>query len=567
MRRFAGILFTALLVISLSLGAFAATGATGVSTFSTVSADGSCQITLNATLHLDTAVKELTFPVPVDATGITVNGSRARTTKDGDIRQIDLSRILGQVAGDFSISISYALKDVIHPAETGLELQLPLLSGFSYPVENMTFTVTLPGAFEANPSFSSGYHQADIEKDMTYSVSGNTVTGSFVKPLKDHETLLMTLPVTEVMFPRNILNVQNADVMNLAIFICAGLALLYWLFFLRNLPPRRQRNPEPPQGFTAGELGSVLACRGADLSLMALTWAQLGYLLVQVDRQGKVILHKRMDMGNERSEWEQRCFRKLFASRKPVDTQGTHYAELCRLAAKKASLRELLHPRSGNLLIFRLLASGIGLFGGINLAVALSGGAALQGLLVVIFAAIGGLCGWYIQGWLFGLILWDKSSLWTGFGGCAGLLLLGSFCGQFLPALYLVLGLLVAGLLLTFGGRRTKLGKQYQGQVLDLRRYLRSVPKGELQRIYAINPDYFFQLAPYALALGAHKRFGRQFGAIKLDRCGWLSIGADNAMTATQWAQLLEQTLESMSTRSHRLPLEKFLGLLQSLKR
>lgn len=567
MRRFAGILFTALLVICLSLGAFAATGATGVSNFSTVSADGSCQITVNATLHLDTAAKDLTFPVPGDATGITVNGSRARAPKDGDARQVDLSRILGSVSGDFSISISYTLKDVIHTGETGLELQLPLLSGFSYPVENMTFTVTLPGALETNPSFSSGYHQADIEKDMTYSVSGNTVTGSFTKTLKDHETLLMTLPVTEEMFPRNILNVQNSDIMNLAILICAGLALLYWIIFLRNLPPRRQRNPEPPQGFTAGELGSILACRGVDLSLMVLSWAQLGYLSIQADRHGNVVLHKRMDMGNERSEWEQRCFRKLFVGRKPVDTRGTHYAELCRLVAKKVSLRELLRPRSGNLLIFRILASGIGLFGGINLAIALSGGAALQGLLVVLFAALGGLCGWFAQGWLYGLFLWDRPGLWISLGSCGVLLLLGLFCGQFLPALYMVLGLLAAGILLATGGRRTKLGKQYQGQVLDLRRYLRNAPKAELQRIWKTNPDYFFQLAPYALALGVHKRFARQFGGIKLDRCGWLSLGTDNSMTAIQWAQILEQTVESMNARSRQLPMEKLLGLLQSFRK
>ncbi len=567
MRRFAGVLFTALLVICLSLGAFAATGATGVSNFSTVSSDGSCQITLSATLHLDAAVDDLLFPVPADATGITVNGSRARAPKDGQVRQVDLSRILGKVAGDFSISINYSLKDVIHSAETGLEMQLPLLSGFSYPVENMTFTVTLPGEPESSPSFSSGYHQADIEKDMTYAVSGNTVTGSFTKTLKDHETLLMTLPVTEAMFPQSILNVQNSDVMNLAILICAGLAFLYWLLFLRNLPPRRQRNPEPPQGFTAGELGSILACRGADLNLMVLTWAQLGYLLIQMDRHSKVILRKRMDMGNERSEWEQRCFRKLFGARQTVDTRGTHYAELCRLTAKKASLRELMHPRTGNLRIFRILASGIGLFGGVNLAIALSGGAALQGLLIVLFAAIGGFCGWFIQSLFYSLLLWDKPSLWTCLGSCGILLLLGIFSGHFLPALYMVLGLLAAGLLLAVGGRRTSLGRQYQGQVLDLSRYLRKVPKAELQRICAANPDYFFQLAPYALALGVHKRFARQFGALKLDRCGWLAIGTEGSMTAAQWAQIIEQTAESMSSRSRQLPMEKLLGLLQSFRK
>lgn len=566
MRRFAGILFTALLVICLSLGAFAATGATGVSSNSTVSSDGSCHVTLTATLHLDSAMDDLRFPVPVGATDITVNGSRARTSKDGEVRQIDLSRILGQASGDFSISISYSLKDVIYSGETGLEMQLPLLSGFSYPVESMSFTVTLPGALESRPAFSSGYHQADIEKDMSYVVSGNTVTGKFSKALKDHETLLMVLPVTEEMFPQNILNVQESDVTNLAVLICAALALVYWLIFLRNLPPRRKRNSLPPEGFAAGELGSIVACRGRNLNLMVLTWAQLGYLLIKIDRQGNVILHKRMDMGNERSEWEQRCFRKLFGSRKQADTHGTQYAELCRLVSKKASLRELKRSRFGNLQIFRILASGIGFFGGVDLAIALSGGAALQGLLIVLFAVLGGLCGWFVQGWAYSLFLWDRSGLWYGLSGGGILLFLGLISGQFLPALYMVLGLFVAGLLLAVGGRRTKLGRDYQGQVLDLRRYLWKIPKGEFQRICAGNPDYFFQLAPCALALGVHKQFARQFGSAKLS-CGWINLSTDQGMTAFQWSQVMEHAVNAMSARSRHLPLEKLLGLLQGLRK
>ena len=566
MRRLAGILFTALLVICLSLYGFAATGATSVFNNSTVSSDGSCRITLNVTLHLDSATDNLRFPVPVAATDITVNGSRARSTKDGELRQIDLSRIIGQAAGDFSLSISYSLKDVIHSGENGLELQLPMLSGFSYPIENMTFTITLPDALESSPSFFSGYHQADIEKDMSYLVSGNTITGMFLKPLKDHETLIMTLPVTEEMFPQTLLTIQDSDATAVAILICAGLALLYWLIFLWNLPPKPQRNSHPPQGFAAGEMGSIVACRGRNLSLMVLTWAQLGYLLIKADRNGNIILHKRMDMGNERAEWEQRCFRKIFGSRKQADTQGTQYAELSRLVGKRASLKELIGSRAGNLQIFRALASGIGFFGGVDLAIALSGGAALQGLLIVIFAILGGLGGWFIQGWAYNLFLWDKRSFWFSLFSCAALLFLGIISGQFLTALYMILGLLVAGLLLTFGGRRTDLGRSYQGQVLDLRRYLRKISKGDLQRICARNPDYFFQMLPCALALGVHKSFAKQFGAAKLS-CSWLIIGNNEGLTAIQWARAAEHAVTAMTERSRHLPIEKLLGLLQGFRK
>ena len=117
------------------------------------------------------------------------------------------------------------------------------------------------------------------------------------------------------------------------------------------------------------------------------------------------------------------------------------------------------------------------------------------------------------------------------------------------------------------GGRRTKLGRTYQGQVLDLRRYLVKIPKSDLQRICAANPEYFFQTLPYALALGVHKRFAKQFGMTKRDCCSWLSTTTEEKRTALQWALYLEQVVDAMSDRNRKLPFEKFLALIQSFRR
>lgn len=569
MRRIAGLALILAMLFSFALVAEAATSATGVSGFATVASDGSCQITLTATIHVESAGGKLSFPVPAKAANVTLNGSRAKAPKQGQVRQVDLSGIAGSMTGDFSVNIGYTLQDVIHYTELNtLELRLPLLSGFSYPIEKMDFSVSLPGTPEGRPSFSSGYHQSDIEKDMTYAVTGNTVSGSFTKALKDHETLTMTLPVTEDMFPQSVLTVQDTDAMALAMGICSALALVYWLLFLRNLPPRRQHSAEPPEGFSAGEAGCILCGRGIRLSMMVLTWAQLGYVLIQTDRNGRVLLHKRMEMGNERSETEQRLFKKIFGKRQLADTSGDNYAELCRLSGKRLGrVRELMHPHSGNLQVFRFLASGIGLFGGVSLAMTLFGGAALQGFFMILMAAVGAVSAWIIQGWMCSLLLWDRRGSWTTLGCIALWLLTGLIANQFNTALWIVLGLLLCGMLLALGGRRTELGRQSMGQLLDLRRYLRTVSRVELQRICNGDPDYFFRLAPFALALGMHKSFAKQFGTTRLPGCPWLTSGLDAHMTALEWAQVMEQTVDAMDSRSRQLPMEKFIALLQSLRR
>ena len=141
------------LILATALSAYAVTGASKMESFATVSTDGSCQVSVTATFHMEESVGKVYFPIPADATGVTVNGSRVISSKSGDVRRVDLSRLAGKVVGDVTVNIHYSLHDVIYATDTNsLELQLPLLSGFNYPVESLTFSVTMPGAVDVLPS-------------------------------------------------------------------------------------------------------------------------------------------------------------------------------------------------------------------------------------------------------------------------------------------------------------------------------------------------------------------------------------------------------------------------------
>ena len=555
------------LILSLSVGVTAATSASGVTSQTTVERNGSARVTLTATVHLDQAGDDLYFPVPAEATNVTLNGDRVSAKKSGSVRLIDLDRELKTVAGDVSISVTYGLPDVIHSSQSGgLEMRLPMLSGFAYPISDLTFTVSLPGQIDTLPTFSSGYHQANIEKDLVYTINGATISGGSLTELKDHETLTMTLVVPEEMFPQTLADTQDYSVAVIAMLVCAGLGLLYWFVFLRSWPFRRDRSVEPPDGYTAGELGCVLNMQGVDLPLSVLTWARLGYILIQVDRHDRVRLHKRMDMGNERKEAEQRLFKKLFGKRNTVDTGSYSFAMLNLTAAKKpAGVRELMHRHSGNPGVFRGLISGMGLFGGISIAVAISSGAFLQGLLIILLGSLGALSGWYIQKWGGCLLTGKRHRLIATLSVAAVWLLLGVAAGIFNVAAGMVAGLLAGGLLLAWAGRRTDIGKQSRAQILGLRHYLRKTDKLLLQRLLNGDPDYFFSLAPYAMALGVDKIFAKRFGGKRLNGCPYLVTGREENMTALEWSLLMTRVVDSMNDRARKLPLEKLLGFIRSL--
>ena len=567
MRRIFILLLALVLALSCAVSVSAASAASHIGAFATVSSDGSCQVTITATIRLEESVEKLYFPVPGEARNITLNGSRVSASKQGEARLINLSGIIGKMTGEFTINVHYSLTDTVYRDEDGLlRLRVPLLAGFEYPIASMEFSITLPGSFENRPSFSSGYHQTSIERDLTYHISGATVTGAFQKSLKDRETIEMTMVVSESMFPQPIVEVNSSTVGPYAIVVCAGLALLYWLLFMFVLPVFRRYHPDPPDGCSAGEMGCLLALEGVDLSLMVLSWAELGYVMLQNGR--RVMIHKAMEMGNERSEAEQFYFRKLFARGNTVDTTSRFYANLVCLARQKPShTQEFVKPRTGNPKVFRILVAGIGLFGGVHLATAMANGALLQWLLIILFGLGGSFSGWMLQEWAVNLFLRKHHHTYLFVGMCGIWLFLGLLCGMFTWSLGILVMLLTGGFLYTYGGRRTALGRQALGQVLGHRRYLRNVRPHELQRISESNPEYFHDLLPYAIALGAGHIFAKRFGKEKQPDSPYLMHQEKGPLTAYEWYRRVEDMLKKMDARANQMAKEKLLKALAQLRK
>lgn len=567
MRRLLALVLVLSALLCCVSDARAVTGASNIQSFCNVSQDGSCQVTMVVTLHLEEAVSQLRFPIPKDARNVSLNGSSAPVRRSGGSTYIDLSRTLGSALGDFTINISYTLNNIISRNENdGLELTVPLLSGFAYPVEVFQFNVTLPGQIGEKPIFSSGYWLTSIESDLTFQVEGAAVTGQTIKQLKDRETLTMTLAVDENLFPQAAPEIRlDVALDDTAMLVCGILALVYWLVFLRCLPPRRIRRATAPDGLTAGEMGAALIGSGVELTGMVLSWAQMGYILIQLDNNGRVLLHKRMEMGNERSSYENKVFRNLFGKRHVVDGTGTQYALLCRkVAATSPNMTDLYLRHSGNPRLMRILAAGIGLFGGFSMGFAIAGGSALQWLLILLLSALGAAAAWLIQGLAMQLHLRRSLPIRMGLAAILLLLVLGLLAGEMGVALTVIATQLLFGLMTGYGGRRSQLGKQTMQQIVGLRRYLRTVSREEIQRLQKQNPEFYHTLAPYALALGVDQAFAKRFGPIRLPRCPYLTTGMDGHLTAAEWCRMLKKAADALDRRQKRLPLDQFLSLFRS---
>ena len=574
MKRVLTALFVCVVLMGFfALPASAESAASKVESYCTVSAEGDCLVSMTVSLRLESITSGLTFPLPPNATNITLNGSSVSTTKTDSAIRADISRVVGGITGEIPMTFHYTLPEAVKVVkinnERKLQLEIQLLSGFELPVEHLEFVITMPtGEMISRPNFTSIYRQESIGSDLSVSVSGSQIIGTSKTTLNDHEGITMTMLVGQDMFPTVSTYIREGNPEIVPMLICAGLALVYWLIFLHTRPLHRSYTTTPPEGITAGELGCRLTLSGGDLTTMVFSWAQLGYLLIHPDDSGRVLLHKRMDMGNERSPFENKVFRLLFGSRRVVDATGYGYANLSRkLLSVVPSERNMYKGNSGNMKIFRALCCGTQIFCGICVAMNMTAIPVLQVLLAVILAVFGAVSAWLIQAVPYRTHLRGKVPVYIGLVCMLIWILLGVLCGQIWIPLCSVLGELLLGYFAAYGGRRSDLGRHDANQILGFRRYVKHLPREDVSRLLANDPDYFFNLAPFALALGVINPFARAFGRRKLDQCPYLITRVHGKRTAEEWAQLMADTADKMDAKSRRMQVEKWTAIRLQLKR
>ena len=550
----------------------AESAASRVNLMCTVNSEGDCLATMTVNLRLEAAIDKLYFPLPSNAKNISLNNSPVSTTRSAAATLVDISKLSRDYVGELVLQFEYTLPEAVQitkVTDTGkredwkLLLTIPLLSGFDYPVETLSFTITMPpGTMTHRPTLTSIYRQASIESDIPFQVAGSQILGSTKTVLNDHEGVTLNMIVPEAMFPTVSTYIREGNPELPYIIVFAVLALVYWLLTLRTWPIIRTQTTTPPEGITAGELGCRLTLCGGDLTTMVFSWAQLGYLYIAQDAHGRVLLHKRMDMGNERSQFENNIYKMLFGTRRVVDATGYGYAKLVRKVQKIVpQQRSMYHRNSGNVRIFRGLACVCQALCGVCVAMNMTGVLPLAILLAIILVPFSMVTAWLIQDMAYRTHLRGKVPVLIGFVCILLWIILGLLCGQIWIPLGCVVGQWLYGYLAAYGGRRSDLGRHDAGLVLGLRHFVKRLPKNDISRFLRNDPDYYFNYAPYALALGVINPYSRAFGQRKLDQCPYLVTQVTGKRTAEEWGQILADVADLMDLKARRMQIEKWFAV------
>ena len=573
MRRFLILIFCCALLTGT---VFAAGWADEVRNTTVVYTDGSADVVLKVSMTLEEAERNLAFPLPRDVEDVRLNGQPVDTYTSRDnssVVLVDLGRTCRE-AGNYDLEFRYTLPALISYGEPvkiketvlengeekeiekefrPLELELPLLSGFEYPVQSLNFSVRLPEGVEGGPIFESGYLLQSIESDIDYKVKDGVITGEVTKPMKDKETLRLTMTVDKNDFPELVI-VEGEELIHLYYMAAvAGAALLFWLLFLRSLPVIPLRTTAVPAGIHAGEVASRLTMEGADLTMMVFQWAQLGYIRISPDKRDHVWLRKRMEMGNERTPFEVQTFRQLFGRNEMVDGTGSRYARLNhQVSATLDNADQITLGGLGGRVVFRAIAVLASTLCGAAMGqnIGLSGSWQIAAMMAM--AMVGSIMGWKIQSGAACAHLRKRDAL-PGAILCAIVWMIAAAVLGRPKAGFLSICIQVgAGIFAAWGGRRTRSGWQMACQLLGLGHYLTGIRRQKIQEELDRNPDYFFEMAPYALALGVEDGFAKRFGRRVMPQCGYLEAGRSEKRTAREWAYLMRQTAEKLDHSAKR---------------
>lgn len=546
-KRLFSILICIVCLFALCTTALAADASiTAMKTDCLIDGAGSCQVTQSVTINIIGIENELRFPLGPNAKQASIAGYKARKVNEDGYTVLVLTNEAG-FSGSRTFTLNYTLEDLVTEQDEVQTLTLPLLSPkWPWQIESFDFTVTLPAEFTDSPDFSSGYYGDVIEEYMSVSTVGTVVGGSVMEPLKDRESLQMTLSLPKGYFSGSYVSWSANWFASILVVVLALLAVVYYLRTLYSGRMRTGSRATPPEATLPCDMPYLLACKKPSFNMLICHWASLGYLTIAVSKRGNVQLRRRVIMGNERRAIEVRLFGALFADGDVCDGASLRYK---RTAAKAMDAiprfwhRRLYDKRSGNVLVMQALACLAAAIAFLLSMSLLLPAMPARWLLLILCVPAGAALGRLMQ--LAASTYYLSDYLMLAMGVLSGLLMLivSRLGGGTLTVLVAVVLNVFTGVATRHGGKRTASGNKLVAQAIGFRRYLRRAGGNHLIAAQKRDGQFFYKLLPYAEAMGMGAVFAKKFGDTTIDSCDWYETAEPLPKTAEGFYGHLRQTL------------------------
>lgn len=388
-------------------------------------------------------------------------------------------------AHHYTISYDYELgQDIFSGAD---ELYYNIIGdGWDTYIQNVSFSITMPKEFdESLLGFSSGKYGTAGTSDILFSVNGNEITGSLTKDLSPYEALTVRLELPDGYFYFN----QTAHIIKLSAMvllpiICLIIVFIIWHKFGRDKKVEEIVEFYPPEGMSSADVAFWYKGAVADKDAVPLLieLAEEGYIRIRDVENSKRFFGKNDDYVIERvktydgsDENKSIFFNGLFESGKSQvtgqDLEDKFYLHLqhIHLNYNAPNLRKKIFNSKS--LLMRM---------------------ACWIVVIVCFAV--------------------------------NILILRGTFGTFDKIVSFALGTLILAAAFVFAffvRQRTELGHLNLQKIEGFKMFLETAEKEKLEALVDDNPEYFYNILPYAYVLGVSDKWIKNFEGIALKEPDW----------------------------------------------
>ena len=436
-------------------------------------------------------------------------------------------------------------------------------------INKLTFTITMPKDFDTNKiGFSAGkYGTSGIPKDgyFNYSVKNNVITGTYNKTLPPNNGFTVRITLPEGYFEKQKLKISIFDFIAICLpIIFLIIAIFEWEKYGKDEKPVETVEFNPPDNMNS--LDVAYAYKGKvnsnDVVSLLIYLANKGYIKIKVEETGskllksksyKIIEVKKYD-GNDENE-------RLFLERlfKNGTTYRTENNNVFRYVTKSdleesfyKTVNEIIDNENTSELKNKIFEKGVW-----NRAKII-----ILSLLVILTMSIGPLLnGTKIKTTVIAnlvliaiTMLFYLFALSSKFNNTRIKNIIIAFVISFFTIFYFVfvllyvivseiiinmnkLGLIELGIqvislifimiLVTLMKRRTKYGTEVLGRILGFKTFLKTAEKEKLETLVNQDPEYFYNILPYAYVLGVSDEWIKNFETISLMPPEWY-VGNDS---------------------------------------
>lgn len=385
---------------------------------------------------------------------------------------------------DYTISYSYVMGKDIGDGYDELYFNLIGTDWDTY-IDGVTFSITMPKEFDNSKlGFSTGAYGAVGTENVEYTVTGNEISGRVTEELSFHEALTVRLELPEDYFYFNLAAYYARLAAMVAIPVLAFIiVLILWIKFGRDKKVVEVVEFYPPEGMNSLEVAYWFKglTTNQDVIPLMIELANEGYIRINEFKKNTAFSRKSDFMieyvkpYSDSDEYKRLFFNGLFrnGSRQVYkkDLENKFYTTINSIQSRintSENKKKVFDSKSLNLVVL---------------------------------------------GWIISVL-----------GGAAAVLIHMDTIGGSEKTIALGIGIVIAivSLVLScFIRRRTEQGHEMLQKITGFKKFLETAEKERLEALVYENPEYYYDILPFAYVLGVSDAWTKNFEGIELEPPQW----------------------------------------------